>query len=197
MKFSMRTILALVTLVAVFLGAFFSRSELIISFAIMIGVAIILLSLALGITEANPVRRTFWIGFFVLSLGTLIVSSYLPTYNQLAEAIVLPMRRTGERTGELFPLPIVSPPYSVPSPNLPANFVQPPPTYYQPPAQSGLPPTFAPIATYVMNSGELYALNYQIHIMFALFSGLVGGTTTVWCFLSSKRMANHQEPGST
>lgn len=64
MRFSIRTILALVALVAFFLGAFFSGSELFISLAMMIGMAIILLSLALGITEANPVRRTFWIGFF-------------------------------------------------------------------------------------------------------------------------------------
>src|SRR5688572_27861264 len=76
MTFSLRTGLIAVAILAVWLGALLSRSQLFVSAVSSAALVAILLALPLAICEPRAEQRAFWSGFFVVSVGLLLISSF-------------------------------------------------------------------------------------------------------------------------
>jgi hypothetical protein len=76
MTFSIRTILIVMALVALWLGALVSKSSLAIELVSNFTALLILLTLPLAIWDPRPGMRPFWTGFFVLAVGNHLLSNY-------------------------------------------------------------------------------------------------------------------------
>ncbi|WP_254511657.1 hypothetical protein [Anatilimnocola floriformis] len=123
MTFSIRTFLIVIAILACWLGAMVSTSLVIVELVASATLLLMLLALPLAIWEPRAELRAFWTGFFVLSLGSILLSSYLGGYQQTSQAIAVAI--LGQPTPVQYPQPNFSlPPGTVPllSPPQPGSF---------------------------------------------------------------------------
>ena len=170
MTFSIRMALAAISFLALLLAAVLSHSLLFIAIITLLVLGINLLSLPFAIVSTGR-RREFWIGFFVLSCGTLVLSNYNTSFDRIATNVMHP-------TQKLFSIPDVQ--VFIPSTNLrpgPASTVY-NGTVPQLPPGMFLPNPVPPL-TYPTNSQELAALKELVNSLLALIFGIVGGLATI------------------
>ena len=198
MSFSIRTALTGFTLVATFLAALISRSEIFIAIVTIAIYGIILLALPLSIIPQTGARREFCTGFFVLSLGTLIFSYYTNSYDQIANAIVRPIQQTSRLT----PYPtarVLQQPASYPDVELVvADGRIDQPVVLRPPPYTGIISGFDPLKnpnSMPINYVELAGVKRLVIASLAILSGLIGGV--VIAFIAKKNIAmDHLESNS-
>lgn len=92
MTFSLRSILLLIAVVAVWLGALMSGSPAAIELAAVATNLSFFVALAMAIWHRSPEQRAFWTGFCVLGIANLVLANHFAAYQQtgyqLATAIV-------------------------------------------------------------------------------------------------------------
>jgi hypothetical protein len=94
MRFSLRTLLFVIVVVAVWLGALFARSTLFVQLVSSATELLILVALPLAIWDSRPAHRAFWSGFFVVGVGYFLAGYCFNLHEnlqiQVAELIVPP-----------------------------------------------------------------------------------------------------------
>jgi hypothetical protein len=183
MTFSIRSFLLLIALLAFWLGAFVSKSPLMMELATSGTVLLILLTLAFAIWDRRPEQRAFWTGCFVLGFGNLVLASYWGGY-----------QRTSYQVAQLIvgsqPAQSVAVGYT--SPAVGSGFMMPPPTapmvtYYQPTNSGAIAQSYAiqmPVSQEYYQQQE--AIRGAVPTLLSLMFAGLGGWMTVWIWRRSK-----------
>jgi hypothetical protein len=166
MTFSLRSLLIVIAMIALWLSALFSKSPWMIDAATTITMLFIALALAFSIWDGRRRRRAFWTGLFIVGLGNFLLADYLSAYQrtsfQIADAI------------------LGTSPSPRPLPYFP-SYVPPPPSALMQPAVPASPQAVARIIA----TGDLYnrqheAIRAAVPAMLSLLLGGVGGLLTAW-----------------
>ncbi len=174
MTFSLRTFLIVVAALGIWLGALFSGVPLLLELVGYASSLFILLTLPLAIWESRPSRRAFWTGFFVLAVGSYLLSHYFHTLdqttNQITTLIVPGQANAGWTSYPPLSLNPYGPSVSISAPTLvPSN----PANGY--PGASSLP------YSAFGNTYEQYSVvRFAVPIFLSLLAGGVGGAVTLW-----------------
>ncbi|MCR9294135.1 MAG: hypothetical protein NXI32_15535 [bacterium] len=116
MKFSLKHGLLAFTLVSVLIGVMFSRSWLLMSIVTVLVLTSILFATAIAVLAKKGSTRSFFLGFSIVSVGTLVLSAMFPaSYEVVANATVVPLLLSNQQT----PVPTINSGYS-PSPPVPS-----------------------------------------------------------------------------
>jgi|GEM_PF-6419498 len=166
MTYSLRSALAGIGVIAVWLAALLSGSQLFVAGVSFLATMTILLALPLAIFELRPATRAFWTGFFVTSLGLLLFNSFTVgsaswAYRSVRDSIADVL--TFER----------------PRPESNQEFVPAPPSMY---SGDGTPPFVSRLS--IARHEERTILINGVNICLAWFAGLAGGWVCYYYYCS-------------
>jgi hypothetical protein len=155
--FSLRTALVGVAVVAVWLAALLSGSELFVAAVSSLALVSIFLALALAIWEPRAEALAFWSGYFVVSVGLLLIGSFTVgsatwAYRSIRDemADVLHLQR--------------------PRPESSKEFVPAPPSMYS----GDGPPPYVSLLAIALHEERTVLIN-GVNVCLATFAGAVAG----------------------
>jgi hypothetical protein len=173
MTFSLRSILFVIAVVGVWLGAILSQSTLAVELAAAATNLFLLLSVALAIWHPQADQRKFWTGFCLLGLGSFVLGHYFSAYET-----------TKIQIANIVASATPQPAYSGP----PVSGTV-PPNYYAPPAYAGGYITYNPayvssggagFSGYVPNIQQQQIIFFSVTPIISLLAACAGGWLTLW-----------------
>jgi hypothetical protein len=191
MTFSLRSILVVIAVVGVWLGAIMSNSLWCVELAAAATNLMFFLSLALAIWQRTPEQRAFWTGFCVLGLANLVLANYFGAYQQTSYRIASAFAAEQPQ-----PMPNVS--WTTAGP---AGYVGGSGVVFAPQAVpwSGYGgSTYTPYTVLAagMPVGPHYAIQAAVAPVLSLILACVGGWVTLWAARNKGATAAGSEPSA-
>jgi hypothetical protein len=180
MTFSLRSILLVIAIVGIWLGAILSKSPLAVELATVGTNLFLLVSVALAIWHPQMEQRKFWTGFCLAGLGNFVLAHHFSAYR--TSSYVIAAAVLGDPNGwQSYP------------PQSAMTVWAPSTTFVSPPN--------APINSYVQTydpyAAVFYTQSYQavgagVVSIFSLLAACIGGWLTLW--IAREKAKEREQP---
>lgn len=173
MTFSIRTFLVVTAILAAWLGALVSNSQLAVELVGNLTALLIVLTLAFAIWDRRPEQRAFWTGFFLLGIANLVIGHYYSGYQWTTAKVATlflgepnPSQVAGFWTGGPGPAGPYAPVYAGTTTS-----------YYGAPVPVYVSPSGPPTVNYYI---QQRAISVAVPSLMSLVVGCLGGFLTLW-----------------